>query len=357
MFSDVINGKKRYKFFIGDSVELIKKLPTNSIDCVITSPPYWQQRIYEDYDGALEGIIGTEKSPDLYVEHLMTIIREIKRVLKPTGTFWLNLGDKYMDKCLMGMPWRVAIAMENEGWILRSDIIWDQMKGTQSCTDRFRDMYEHVFQFAKRKKYYFNADPIRIIPQVDAYEQDGKIISATGVSGKKYFKQINESTVLTETERNNALAALNKTLEEMRSGSIVDFRMTVRGEQRAYHSENKKISGRAKELADKGYFIIKMRKKGFLPSDIWRIVPEDKWRKDAHCAVFPEELLRIPILSSCPENGIVLDPFSGTGSTVDAAVRFGRKGIGFDLSKQYTEVAIKRLKDSVKGIKKSSRQP
>ena len=126
--------------------------------------------------------------------------------------------------------------------------------------------------------------------------------------------------------------------------------MTIRGEQRVYHSESKKISGRAKELSEKGFFIVKMRKKGFLPSNIWRIVPEDIWRKDAHCAVFPEELLRVPILSTCPVGGIVLDPFSGTGSTVDAAVRLGRKGIGIDLSNQYTEVAKRRLCETTKNF-------
>ncbi|MGM9645580.1 MAG: DNA-methyltransferase [Eubacteriales bacterium] len=350
MFEEVINGEKRFEFGIGDSIELLKQIPDNCIDCAITSPPYWQQRIYEDYDGALEGIIGSENTPEEYVEHLMIVIREVQRVLKPEGTFWLNLGDKFIDKCLMGMPWRVALAMEKEGWVLRSDIIWDQMKGTQSCTDRFRDMYEHVFQFAKSKKYYFDAEPVRIIPQVDAHEQDGKMISATGVSGKKYFKQIRESTVLTKEERENALTALNETLEEMRRGEVVDFRMTIRGEQRSYHSENTKVSGRAKELADKGYYIMKMRKKGFLPPDIWRIVPEDKWRKDTHCAVFPEELLRIPILSTCPKGGIVLDPFSGTGSTVDAAVKLGRKSIGLDLSKQYTEVAKARVEETLSNM-------
>ncbi len=332
-----------YYFETGDCISLMGALPDGCIDCVITSPPYWQQRIYEDYDGPLENIIGSEPKPEAYVENLMKAIRQVYRVLKPEGTFWLNLGDKFYNKCLMGMPWRVALAMEAEGWILRSDIIWDQMKGTQSCKDRFRDMYEHIFQFSKSRDYYFDADAVRIIPNVDAHEEKGVIISATGVSGKKYFKQIESSSVLTEEEKQNAINALNETLEEMRRGEVVDFRMTVRGEQRTYHSENARVSGRAKELQDKGYFIMKMRKKGFLPSDIWRIVPEDKWRKDTHCAVFPEELLRIPILSTCPRHGIVLDPFSGTGSAVDAAVRLGRRGIGFDLSKQYTEVAKKRL--------------
>ncbi len=330
-------------FEVGDSLQVLKQIPDKSIDCVITSPPYWQQRIYEDYDGEMSDIIGSEDTPEEYVENLMKVIREIHRILKEEGSFWLNIGDKFVDKCLMGMPWRVALEMQKEGWILRSDIIWDQMKGTQSCKDRMRDIYEHVFQFAKKKKYYFDADAVRIIPENDAYEKDGKIISATGVSGKKYFKQIETSTVLSDEEKNNALNALNETLEEMRRGEVVDFRMTIRGEQRTYHSENKKVSGRAKELNEKGYFIMKMRKTGFLPADIWRIVPEDTWRKDTHCAVFPEELLRTPILSTCPEGGIVLDPFSGTGSTVQAAVNLGRRGIGVDLSKQYLEIAIKRL--------------
>ena len=190
---------------------------------------------------------------------------------------------------------------------------------------------------------YFDADAVRIVPENNAYEKDGQIISATGVSGKKYFKQIESSKVLSNEEKNNALDALNETLEEMRRGEVVDFRMTIRGEQRTYHSENKKVSGRAKELNEKGYFIMKMRKTGFLPSDIWRIVPEDTWRKDTHCAVFPEELLRTPILSTCPLGGIVLDPFSGTGSTVKAAVDLGRRGIGIDLSKLYSRIAIDRL--------------
>ena len=343
MINEVIEGKKNFCFEIGDIIQVLKQIPDKSVDCVITSPPYWQQRIYEDYDGELDDIIGSEKTPEEYVENLMKVIREIYRILKDEGSFWLNIGDKFVNKCLMGMPWRVALEMQKEGWILRSDIIWDQMKGTQSCKDRMRDIYEHVFQFVKKKKYYFDADAVRIVPENNAYEKDGQIISATGVSGKKYFKQIESSKVLSNEEKNNALDALNETLEEMRRGEVVDFRMTIRGEQRTYHSENKKVSGRAKELNEKGYFIMKMRKTGFLPSDIWRIVPEDTWRKDTHCAVFPEELLRTPILSTCPLGGIVLDPFSGTGSTVKAAVDLGRRGIGIDLSKLYSRIAIDRL--------------
>ena len=350
MINDVLIGEKTYTFEVGDSSEILKKIPDKSIDCIITSPPYWQQRIYEDYDGELTDVIGMEKTPDEYVENLMIVIREVQRILKDEGTFWLNIGDKFYNKCLMGMPWRVALRMQEEGWILRSDVIWDQMKGTQSCKDRFRDIYEHVFQFVKKSKYYFDDSLVRIVPEKDACEKDGQMTSATGVSGKKYFAQIKTSEVLSEKEKQEALNALNETIEEMRRGEVVDFRMTIRGEQRTYHSENSKVSGRAKELNEKGYYIMKMRKTGFLPSDIWRIVPEDKWRRDTHCAVFPEELLRVPILSTCPEGGIVLDPFSGTGSTVNAAVGLGRRGIGIDLSFQYTEVALKRLKASTENM-------
>lgn len=341
--NSVLKGEQRYCLEVGDSFELLKSIPNNSIDCVITSPPYWQQRVYTDYDVEMSGIIGTEESAEEYVSNLMAIFNEIKRILKPTGTFWLNIGDKFHNKCLMGMPWRVALAMEKEGWILRSDIIWDQMKGTQSCRDRFRDIYEHIFQFVKSNKYYFDSDSIRIVPEKNATEINGEIVSATGVTGKKYIQRIKSSTELTEVEKRNAMLALEETLEEMRKGLVVDFRMTIRGVQRAYHSENSRISGRAKELMEKGYYIIKMRKKGFIPSNIWRIVPEDTWRRDTHCAVFPKELLKTPILSTCKIDGVVLDPFSGTGSTVEAAVLLGRRAIGIDLSSEYTEIAKKRL--------------
>ena len=123
--------------------------------------------------------------------------------------------------------------------------------------------------------------------------------------------------------------------------------MTIRGEQRTFHSDKTTVSGRAKELELKGYYIIKMGANGHLPSDIWRIAPEDIWRKDAHYAVFPEELLLNPIKATCPENGIVLDPFSGTGSTVATALKLKRRGIGIDLSEQYNTVAKRRIDEII----------
>ena len=339
-------NKEKYELIYGNCLDELRKMPDNSVDCVITSPPYWQQRIYEDSSGVMQ-CLGNEDSYEQYINNLLEIIDEIHRVLKKEGSFWLNIGDKFYNKQLVGIPWRVAIAMQDRGWILRSDIIWDKMKGTQSCKDRFRDVYEHVFQFAKSKKYYFDSDKIKIKPSVNATVTDKKTVSATGVTGKKYFEMIKKTEFLTPEEKENATSALNDVLKEIRNGQVNDFRMTLRGEQRSYHSNNTKISGRAKELHDKGFYIIKMKSDGFVPSNIWRIVPEDKWRRDAHCAVFPKELLQMPILSTCPENGIVLDPFVGTGSTICEALLLKRRAIGIDISDIYLKTAQKRI-DSLK---------
>jgi site-specific DNA-methyltransferase (adenine-specific) len=281
---------------------------------------------------------------------LTEIFCEVKRILTGQGSLWLNLGDKYNDKALMGMPWRVALSLMDSGWILRSDVIWDQMKGTQSCKDRLRDVYEHIFHFVKNKKYYYDHNEIRVSPVRKPKKYNGELVSATGVSGKKYKKQIEESAALNDEEKAAAMKALEDTITDMEKGIVVDFRMTIRGQQRTYHSDNQNVSGRAKELAAKGHFILRMGANGHIPSDIWRIAPEDTWRTDAHYAVFPEELLLNPIKATCPDNGIVLDPFSGTGSTVCSAIRLNRRGIGIDLSEQYNETAKKRMKDICKDL-------
>jgi DNA modification methylase len=343
-FDEVAQNKRSYAFFSGDALDILQTLPSNTIDCVITSPPYWKLRKYDTNNNPKE--IGNEPDYKQYIKKLTEIFCEVKRILTSQGSLWLNLGDKYNDKALMGMPWRVALSLMDSGWILRNDIIWDQMKGTQSCKDRLRDVYEHIFHFVKNKKYYYEHNEIRIHPVRKPKKYNGELVSATGVSGKKYKKQIEESIALNEDEKAEAMRALGDTLADMEQGVIVDFRMTIRGQQRTYHSDNQNVSGRAKELATKGYFILRMGANGHIPSDIWRIAPEDTWRADAHYAVFPEELLINPIKATCPANGLVLDPFSGTGSSVCAAVRLNRRGIGIDLSEAYNGIARKRIEEN-----------
>jgi DNA modification methylase len=338
---DILQRRKDYAFITGDALEVLHTVPDNTIDCVITSPPYWQLREYDNNSN--EKAIGNEADFRQYVNKLTHIFNEVKRILTKEGSLWLNLGDKYNDKALMGMPWRVALNLIDSGWILRNDVIWDQMKGTQSSKDRLRDVYEHIFHFVKEKKYYYEHNEIRVAPVRKPKKYNGELVSATGVSGKKYREQIKNSAALSEEEKAVAMKALEDTLADMEKGIIVDFRMTIRGQQRTYHSDNQKVSGRAKELAAKGYFILRMGANGHIPSDIWRIAPEDTWRTDTHYAVFPEELLLNPIKATCPPGGIVLDPFSGTGSTVYTAVKLNRRGIGIDLSEYYNEIAKKRM--------------
>ena len=239
-----LSKERDYAFVCGDSLEILKTIPDETVNCVVTSPPYWNLR---EYEVAKESnVIGNEPNYIDYVKSLTVIFEEVKRVLTKDGSLWLNLGDKYFNKELLGMPWRVALSLMDNGWILRNDVIWDQMKGTQSPKDRLRDVYEHIFHFVKSKKYYYAHEEIRIAPIKKPKVYNGEVVSATGVSGKKYRKQIEESQYLSENERFAANQALNEILQDISEGKLVDFRMTIRGEQRAFHSDNTNVSGRAK---------------------------------------------------------------------------------------------------------------
>ncbi len=328
-----------YLLIAGDAYDCIRLVPTNSIDIVITSPPYWNQREYLDSKS-----IGGEATTEDYIATLLRIFSEVKRVLKPTGSFWLNLGDAYRDKNLCGIPWRVALALQDkQQWILRNSIVWNKLKGNpDNSKDKLRNTHEFIFHFVKGKKYYYDIDAVRHTPR-SSFVRNGTVVTATGVTGINYRRQIQRSTELSEEEKTNALQALELTLQKVAAGEIPDFRMVIRGQQRTTHSNSTKVSGRAAELERKGFYILEYSPEGSKPGDVWEIVPEDEWRNDAHYAPFPEELCIIPIKLTCPSKGIVLDPFVGTGTAILAAVRLDRRGIGIDISKEYLETALSRL--------------
>jgi DNA modification methylase len=327
-----------YLLFDGDASEVLKAFPAGCVDMVITSPPYWAVRRYSG-----NGQIGTEPTPELYTENLMTVLHQVKRVLKPIGSFWLNIGDTYHDKNLAGIPWRVAFALQAEGWILRNAIIWDKVKGNPcNAKDKLRNMYEYVFHFVQQPVYYYDIDAIRQ-DHGQPYYKDGRIVTPTGVSGVKYEQQIKASNQLSPEEKMAALAALNATLEKVRNGELYDFRMVIRGFQRTTHSNSSEVSGRADELDKKGFYILPYHRDGSKPGDVWRIIPEDEQRKDSHYAVFPAELCELPIKATCPPGGIVLDPFVGTGTAMLRALELGRRAIGIDTSEEYLAVAERRL--------------
>ena len=318
-------------FFLGDAVSVLREIPRESIDLCMTSPPYWGKREYEN------GGIGLEPDSAEYIAKLSEVFIEVQRILKPTGSFWLNLGDVYHKKSLLGMPWRVALHLiDNQGWILRNSVIWNKVKGGPDNTkDRLRNIHENVFHFVKSSKgYYYNTDAIRTTPK-KAKVVNGSVVSATGVTGVRYKRQIELSSDLSPSEKVAAFEGLQSMLAQIERGEIADFRMIIRGRQRTTHSSSGKVSGRARELEEKGFYFLRYHPKGAKPSDVWEIIPEDTQGRRLHFAAYPEDICRIPILATCPKGGIVLDPFSGTGTTMLVSSRLGRKSIGIDISADY----------------------
>ncbi len=322
----------------GDSLEALQLFPDESIDLCMTSPPYWGKRQYAE-----EGI-GLEKDYRDYVTNLAEIFLELKRVLKRTGSFWLNIGDSYKNKNLIGIPWRVAFELiDNQGWVLRNEVIWNKVKGgPDNARDKLGNVHEQLFHFVKKNKgYYYDVDAIRTKPN-QAKVVNGSVVSATGVSGVRYKRQIELSTVLTPEEKVNAFSTLQRILDEIQEGKLPDFRMIIRGQQRTTHSDSEKVSGRAKELKEKGFYFLKYSPNGSKPRDVWDIMPEDTQKRKSHYAPYPEDLCKIPILATCPHGGSILDPFCGTGTTMLSAMKLGRKSIGIDVSVEYLEIAKER---------------
>ena len=334
-----LDGIKQFDLFTGDAVEVLRRLPSQSVHCMVTSPPYWGQRNY-----SIGEQIGQEERFEDYLNRLREVFGEAHRVLRDDGSFWLNIGDRYVKKNMVGMPWRTALALQDDGWILRQDVIWDKMRLTQSAKDRLRTIHEYVFHFVKRPKYYYDRKGIVTKHTARPKKVNGKVISITGVSGVKYEREIRASEYLTADEKLAALKELRETIDDMGMGKILDFRMYVRGRPRLYNGNDPRLSGRAKEIKDKGFFIKTHKPDGDLPTNIWRMVPEDVHREDTHCAVYPVGLMEIPIKSTCPPDGIVLDPFVGTGTSIVTALKCGRRAVGIDISSEFVGVAQKRIR-------------
>jgi DNA modification methylase len=265
-------------------------------------------------------------------------------VLKPSGSFWLNMGDSYNNKNLLGLPWRVAIKMcDEQGWILRNSIVWNKVKGSpDNSIDKLRNVHEDLFHFVKTKKYYYDVSMARKNPHKSTV-RNGAVVSATGVTGVRYKRQIELSTALSDEQKHNANAELNAILKQIAEGKLADFRMVIKGQQRTTHSDSTKVSGRAKELETKGYYFLKYHPDGAKLGDVWDIIPEDTQGRRLHFAPYPADLCRTPILTTCPLKGVVLDPFCGTGTTMAVAYENGRKSIGIDIAQAYLDYAEERI--------------
>lgn len=354
----------------------MKEMPDECIQCCVTSPPYWGLRDYNiepqiwdgkadcvhewityikkptggkgskganvgankndfanmrDHDvksdfcskcGAWRGCLGLEPTPELYVQHIIQIFREVRRILKKDGTLWLNLGDSYAgsncgsndyrpknasisansskykgqrpglpsnlkSKDLVGIPWRVAFALQADGWWLRSDIIWHKPNPMpESCRDRPTKSHEYIFLMTKNSKYYYDAEAIREV--ANPQTQRGKPVNSTEAEG------------------------------------------------------NTSMGGRRTGYEKYGRYKVEFRNK----RSVWTVATQPF--SEAHFATFPLKLVEPCILAGCPEGGIVFDPFMGSGTTAVVANKLRRNYIGIEASEEYCKMAEKRIKQATR---------
>ena len=315
------------KIICGDALETLKNFPNESINCCITSPPYYGLRDYHKKEQ-----IGREKTVEEYLGRLVAVFREVRRVLKKDGTCFVVIGDsyagsggkgQYMDpkypkgrngqnssitqkmlgyksKDLMGIPWRLALALREDSWYLRSDIIWHKENAMpEACRDRPTRSYEHVFLLSKSPRYYYD------------YEQMSEPMK--GVSKKRYVRGRKPD---------------NKYLKENSGAKL------------------QKINEARKYGEYKGDNIPQFRNK----RDIWTINTVSF--RGNHYAAFPPKLAEICMIAGCPKDGIILDPFFGSGTVGFVALIQDRKYIGIELNEEYVNLARKRIKTEVKKLGK-----
>lgn len=327
-----LGNKQLPQFFEGDAMHVLERMESDSIDCVVTSPPYWSLRRYNT-DG-----ITTERVED-HTEQVVALMRELHRVLKPTGSLWLNMGDIYHNKALQGLPWRTALRMiDEQHWIPRNDVVWDKQNSIfDSSTDHLRNVHEFIFHFVKSDDFFYNDEELRqYFNRLERKKSQGK--TASGVTGTRYRNNILQSTALSEEKKKDAHAQLDKVVALINQGEIPDFRMFLR-EFEGQVLESK--SGKAKSFNEKGYYFLLYNKHGAMPGDIWNILPE-KSNIDRY-NVFPEDLCHITILATCPEKGIVLAPYCGTGTTCKVAFDLHRRSMGIDINEAYIALARSRV--------------
>ena len=343
---------------------MLKTLPENSIDCCVTSPPYYALRdygtgtweggnpncphyrtskksdktatghkrmqdagspvgdaIYKDVCPLCGAVrvdkqIGLEETPEKYIEKMTEVFMEVYRVLKPEGTLWVNIGDsyvikaegKYKQKDLIGIPWMLAFSLRNAGWHLRQDIIWHKPNPMpESVTDRCTKSHEYIFLFSKSQKYYFDHEAI----QEPAVTQGD--VGSIKFGGTKYGDN-DDSHFQTYSEKEWKPKTKNCQYDGQRPNS-----MHIRREM---------------GLPDEVYTVRNKR-------DVWSI--NVKPCKEAHFATYPKMLVKPCILAGCPLGGAVLDPFMGSGTTAVVAKSLGRDYVGIELNPEYIEIAKNRI--------------
>lgn len=287
-------GEWHDKIIVGDSKRLAAQLPSGIVKCIITSPPYFGHRDYSGTREIAREELGKEADHVQYVARLVQVFADLRDALSPDGTLWLNLGDTYRQGQMLGIPWRVALGLQDAGWLLRSEIIWEKPNAMPSSVkNRPTTSHEHVFMFTKSTDYFYNADAIRE-PHV-TFSPDSKMKGGRGHLGKR---------------NGTPEVGKNKGNQNLHDGRWDQY----------FHP-----LGRNKRT-------------------VWSI-PLGKFR-GAHFAVFPERLVETCILAGSSPNDLVLDPFMGSGTTAIVAQSLNRRYLGFELVPEYAALAESRLRNT-----------
>ena len=355
-----------------DCLEGLKRLPDKCVDMVITSPPYFNLRDY-----GTVGEIGSETDYKDYLDNLISVFTEIHRVLKDSGSCWVNIDDVYSNQSLLGIPDMFKIKMLENGWLCRNEIIWHKPNAMpSSAKTRFNNDYEKMFFFTKKSKYFFETqyEPLKsVVPKKQ---------SASNGEGK-YQNSEQEATVRQgmNKKRGQKLVFLRKNLptqkafvDFMRSRTTIDtivensnlkkttvahwFRRdevgfaypsaedwnNIKWLVDDYSKTFRKIDEQLNDITVETDDILKNVDKGRIKRAVWSI--NTKPFKGCHYAPYPESLIETPIKACCPINGTVLDPFMGSGTSAVVAVKNNRNFIGFELSKEYCEIAEERVREA-----------
>ena len=392
--------EKNYELFVGNSIDVLKTLPDESVNCCITSPPYYGLRDYGTGEwvggdpqcphyrtskvsdstttghsrmaevgeavgdaiyksvcplcGAVreDKQIGLEESPEVYIQRLVDVFREVKRVLKDDGTLWVNIGDSYnstasgnhdnwsekqssnngslsqtyskhlVDNCkqkdLIGIPWMLAFALRQDGWYLRQDIIWAKPNPMpESVKDRCTRSHEYIFLLSKSPKYFYDYEAIQEV--------------ATGYDGRqdtllKGSKKYSEDGYFPSGTHTNSLASGKHERWKWKSGSK---NLEYDG-QMPNTMHKRRIIGET----DVVYPVRNKR-------DVWTVPLHPYF--GAHFATFPENLIEPCVLAGCPVNGVVMDIFNGSGTTGLVSMKNGRNYIGIDLNQKFIDMTIDRF--------------
>lgn len=333
----------QYELHVGDCIESLKNMSDQSVNCCVTSPPYYALRDY-----GVEGQIGLEETPEEFIQKLVEVFREVRRVLRDDGTLWVNIGDSYanggrktrdtdnklpqrgMDtrpvdpegvkqKDLLGIPWMLAFALRADGWYLRQDIIWNKPNAMpESVRDRCTKAHEYVFLLSKSPRYYFDHEAIK-----EPANLTGKG-NANSFRGGAY---INNSTFDNSAGGKRTVTGNTRSRRDSfkRDGSKRE--QTIPGQEYGTHRSNREESG----------WDISTRNK----RSVWSVAT--RGYKEAHFATFPPELVEPCILAGCPVGGVVLDPFGGSGTTAGVALAFGRDAVLCELNPDYAALVPARI--------------